>query len=80
MQTVTFTKARRNLAAVLDKACGALGPGRIDRRHGSSVVVLRLSEWTAIQETLHLQSIPANAARLIQAIAQLDADPDAPAP
>lgn len=35
--------------------------------------MMSLSEWNAIEETMHLLSTPANAKRLRASIAQLDA-------
>jgi len=36
-------------------------------------VMVSLADWNAMEETLHLVSRPANAQRLTDAIAQLDA-------
>jgi antitoxin YefM len=36
-------------------------------------VMVSLSDWNAMEETLHLLSSPANAARLVEAVTQLEA-------
>jgi antitoxin YefM len=41
---------------------------------GEAAVFISVSGWRAMEETLHLISSPANAARLAAAIAQLEAD------
>jgi antitoxin YefM len=45
----------------------------VTRKKGEAVVVVSLDAWNEINETLHLLSTPANAARLRSSIAELDA-------
>jgi antitoxin YefM len=45
----------------------------VTRRNGESVVMLSLTEYESLEETLHLLSSPANAERLLRSIAQADA-------
>ena len=73
MQTVTYSEARENLKAVLDKAAADRAPVMITRQRGENVVVVSASEWAGMEETLHLMSSPANAKRLMEGIARLDA-------
>lgn len=73
MDIVTFTDARANLKALMDKVADDRAPVVIHRRDAESMVLVSLAEWNSIQETLHLLSSPRNAARLLGAIERLDA-------
>ena len=73
MQTVTYSEARENLKAVLDKAAADRAPVMITRQRGENVVLVSASEWAGMEETLHLLASPANARHLMDGIARLDA-------
>lgn len=73
MHIVTYTDARKHLKSVMDSAIHDKEETVITRAGREAVVVVGKEEWDAIQETLHLLSSPANAARLHESIAQLDA-------
>jgi len=73
MQTVTYSDARENLKAVLDKVVADRAPTLITRQRGENVVLISASEWAGMEETLHLLSSPANAARLLAAVKGMDA-------
>jgi antitoxin YefM len=45
----------------------------VTRKRGEAVVMVSLADWSAMEETLHLMSSPANAQRLGAAIGQLKA-------
>jgi antitoxin YefM len=86
MDVVTYTDARKNLKAIMDRVVADCDHTVVTRQSGEAVVMLSLAEWNSIQETAHLLSSPKNAARLASAIEQLDAgkgkerqllDPDA---
>jgi len=70
---LTFTETRRNLTVVMDRVIEDRAPVMVTRQGAEAVVMVALSDWTAIQETMHLLSTSANAARLIRAMAELDA-------
>jgi len=55
MVTVTATKARAELYRLIDGAADA--PVRIAGKRGAAVLVSE-EDWSAIQETLYLLSIP----------------------
>jgi antitoxin YefM len=73
MRTVTFSEARRSLASVMDKAAADRAPVMITRQRGEGAVLISASEWASIEETLHLLRSPANAKRLLESIAELEA-------
>ena len=64
MDTITYTAARENLAATMDKVCNDHSPVIITRNRDQSVVMLSLEEYESLQETAHLLRSPANAKRL----------------
>jgi antitoxin YefM len=74
MDIVTFSEARANLKAVMDRACADRAPVVVKRARGQeNVVIVPQGEWEGMQETLHLLASPANAKRLMEGIARLDA-------
>ena len=73
MTSLSFSDARANLKAVMDRAVADRAPITITRRRAEGVVVISQSEWEAIEETLHLLSSPANAKHLMDGIAALEA-------
>ena len=73
MDHVSYTELRQNLKRHLDKVCDDRAPLVVTRRNAEPVVVLSLTEYEALEETLHLLSNPANAERLSKSIAQAEA-------
>lgn len=73
MTILTYTDARNNLASAMDRVVQDRDPAIITRTGREAVVMVAQGEWDAIQETLHVLSSPKNAARLHEAIAELDA-------
>lgn len=57
MPDVTATEARRTLYKLLDDVAESHEPVRISGKRGAAVLVSE-DDWNAIQETLHLPSIP----------------------
>ena len=68
----TYTQARANLAALMDKAVDEKTPVYITRKNGKRVTMIDADEYESLLETAYLLSSPANARRLLEAIAQAD--------
>lgn len=73
MNIMTYTDARKHLKTLMDSVIHDKTETVITRTGQEAVVVVSKEEWDSIQETLHLLSSPANAARLRESIVQLDA-------
>lgn len=67
MDTIYFSKARAELAGLLDKVNEDAAAVEIVRRDKPSAILLGKDEYESMMETIHLLSSPANAARLLQA-------------
>ena len=57
MTTITATEARKNLYRLLDQVSDTHEPVQITGKRGNAVLVGE-DDWRALQETLHLVSIP----------------------
>lgn len=73
MNAVTYTAARENLAATMDKVCDDREPVIITRNRDQAVVMISLEDFKALDETAHLMRSPANAQRLLAAMRSLEA-------
>jgi antitoxin YefM len=73
MDVLNYSETRANLKEVMDRVVEDRTPVIVSRKRGEAVVMVSLADWNAMEETLHLLSSPANAARLAEAVAQLDA-------
>ena len=57
MAHISATEARKRLYALIDEVGDSHQPVQITGKHGNTVL-LSEDDWNAIQETLHLVSIP----------------------
>ena len=73
METLSISETRANLKAVIDRVVAHHVPIRISRQRGEGAVLISESDWASIEETLYLLQSPANAKRLMEGIARLDA-------
>lgn len=73
MDVVTYTDARANLKEVMDRVIADRTHVVVTRQKSEAVVMVSLSEWNAMEETMHLLSSPKNAERLRASIQQMDA-------
>jgi antitoxin YefM len=74
MNVVSYTDARANLKRVMDHVTVDKTQVVVTRQQAEAVVMVSLSDWNAMEDTLHLLSTRANADRLRDSIAALDAD------
>jgi antitoxin YefM len=72
MKAITYTSARENLAATMDKVCEDRDPVIITRKREQAVVMMYLDEYEALEETAYLLKSPGNARRLLESIQQLE--------
>lgn len=73
MQAVSYSEARENLKAMIDKVVADRAPLAITRQRGEGAVLVSASEWASIEETLYLLRSPANAKRLLEAVRGFEA-------
>jgi len=73
MNILTFSEARAGLKSVMDNVCTDHTPTVITRVNGEHVVMLSLSDFNSIEETLHLLGSAKNASRLMESVAQIRA-------
>ena len=72
MTAISYTAARENLAATMDKVCKDHDPVIITRNRDQAVVMLSLEDYSSLQETAYLSRSPANAKRLREGIRELE--------
>jgi len=73
MDVITYSDARANLKDVMDRVIEDRTQVVVTRQKSEAIVMVSLSDWNAIAETMHLLSSGRNADRLHDAIRQLDA-------
>lgn len=73
MNILTFSEARASFKTVMDDVCKDHEPTVITRVSGEHVVMLSLSDFNSMEETMYLLRSPKNASRLMESIAQLKA-------
>jgi len=74
MEAITYTAARQNLAKTMEKVCKDHAPIIVTRKTSTSVVIMSLEDYEALEETAYLLRSPKNTRRLIESIAQLEND------
>jgi antitoxin YefM len=72
MEAISYTNARSNLAKTMEKVCDDHDPVIITRRNESSVVMMSLEDFQALEETAYLLRSPKNARRLLESVAELE--------
>lgn len=72
MNAISYTAARENLAATMDRVCNDHDPVIITRNRDQAVVMLSLEDFESLQETAYLLRSTANAKRLIDSIDSLN--------
>ena len=72
MDVISYSDTRAHLKEVMDRVVADRAPVVVSRQKAESVVMVSLSDWNAIEESMHLLSTEANRSRLLAAIQQLD--------
>lgn len=72
MKAITYTAARENLAATMDRVCEDSEAVIITRNRDQAVVMVSMAEYQALEETAYLLRSPANARRLLGAVLSLE--------
>nr|WP_299242024.1 type II toxin-antitoxin system prevent-host-death family antitoxin [uncultured Halomonas sp.] len=72
MDTISYTAARTNLAKTMEQVCEDHAPIIITRSKASSVVMMSLEDYEALQESAYLLRSPKNARRLLESVGQLE--------
>ncbi len=73
MDAITYTKARKNFASVMNKVCEDSAPVIITRQSEKPVVMMSLADYNAIEESMYLLRSPKNAGRLSKALKDIAA-------
>lgn len=74
MRTTSYSELRKNLARMLDRVHDDREPLIVTRDRGKpAAVLMSLEDFASYEETRHLLRSPANAERLRQSIAELEA-------
>jgi len=68
MASISATEARRRLYSLIDEVGEFHEPVQINGKRGNAVL-LSEADWNAIQETLHLVSIPAMRESILEGLA-----------
>lgn len=71
-EAITYSDARKTLAATMDKVCEDHEPVIITRQKANSVVMMSLEDYNSILETAYLLRSPGNAERLREGIRQAE--------
>lgn len=72
MTSTTYSRARANLARLMDEVVEDREVVVIRRRGAEPVAMIAASELASLQETAHLLRSPANARRLLEALARAE--------
>lgn len=73
METTSYSDLRRNLTATLDRVAADHTPIIITRDRGKpAAVLMSLEDYASFEETRYLLQSPANAKRVLVAVAELD--------
>lgn len=67
MTSITATAARKDIYKLIERVNEDCKPVAITNTKGKGAVLVGEDEWAAIEETLHIMSIPGMAEKLIDA-------------
>lgn len=69
MTSITATEARKSLYKLVDEVSDSHEPVQITGKRGNAVLVSE-DDWRAVQETLHLLSIPGMRESILEGMAE----------
>ena len=72
MKIISYSTFRNHISATLDKVNDGNKPIMISRQNGKPIVVMSLEDFQSYEETAYLMASPKNAARLNQAISEVE--------
>ena len=72
MDSVSYSRARRELKKTMERVCSDHAPIMSTRQEAPSVVMLSLEDYQALEETAYLLRSPENAKRLSRAIEEIE--------
>lgn len=67
MPTITATEARKNLYRLLDEVSESHEPIQITGKRSNAILISE-DDWRAVQETLHLHSVPGMKESIIEGL------------
>lgn len=73
MKVINYSSARASLAPTFDAVVEDAEPVTVTRAGHDPVVIMALTEYESLSETAYLMRSPANARRLVDAVASLEA-------
>ena len=73
MKTMSYSESRARYAEVLDSVVDDCEEGVITRAGSEPAVIVSLAEYQSLKETDYLLRNPANAKRLLESVASLEA-------
>lgn len=73
MDSISYDKAKSNLARTMKRVVDDREPVMITRADDTAVVMLSLEDYASLEESSYLLRSPKNARRLRAAVRQLDA-------
>lgn len=74
MRAITYAEVRKNLAAELDRVVNDCDVTIVTRRNAEPSVIMSMRDYESLMETAHLLSHPKNAARLMKAVEDIEAN------
>jgi len=72
MDTVTYSAFKTNMESTIQSIVETHQPVIVRKNRRSSVVVMPLEDYQALTETKYLLNSPANAARLVRGIEEIE--------
>jgi prevent-host-death family protein len=69
MTSITATEARKALYKLVEDVSGSHEPVQITGKHGNAVLVGE-DDWRAVQETMHLLSVPGMRESIVEGMAE----------